>query len=225
MKRILACIAVCAVGLTIVQQAQIANARDAALPAATIAYDIPAQSLETALNAYMLVSGVQVLYETALTENRRSRELQGNFAPELALTQLLEGTGLAGRRTAPNVFVVMRSPSVPMTSSVQPDGRFLAALQAKLMAALCSTPETRPGGYKVGIDVWVGANGVIVQTALVGTTGEATRDQAMHRLLQGISIGVPPPSGLRQPLFLTISGRTPRESGDCATSGEPGRLL
>lgn len=196
-----------------------AKARDGASPEAAITYDIPAQSLESALNAYVLISGVQVLYETAVTEHRHSRELRGKFAPELALARLLDGTGLVGRRTAPHVFVVTKSPSEPTASAVQPDGRFLAALQTNLMMALCRAPETRPGGYKVGIDVWVHPDGVIARTALIGSTGEIARDQAMLRVLKGVAIGVPPPSGLRQPLFLTVSGRAPRESGDCAISG------
>jgi hypothetical protein len=217
MKRVIAWVTALVVWAPFVPGA--AKAEEPALVNQQISYDIPAQSLTSALNSYVLASGVQVLYETALAEGRQSRRLSGRLSPELGLSQLLDGTGLTGRRTAPGVYVITIAPKELLAAPTHPDGPFLAALQTGLLAALCQTPKTRPGGYHVGIEVWVGPNGVIDRSSLVGSTGDIARDEAVLRVLRGAPLGMAPPAQLKQPLFLTISRPRSRDSHDCAGAG------
>lgn len=69
-------------------------------------YDIAAGPLERVLPIFARESGLQLLYPTALVAGRRSPGLSGERGPEAALSALLDGTGLAWRRSRPNVFVV-----------------------------------------------------------------------------------------------------------------------
>ena len=50
-----------------------------------IAFDIPAQPLDAALASYFRATGVQLLYDSALTAGRRSGAVRGNFTPRGAL--------------------------------------------------------------------------------------------------------------------------------------------
>ena len=57
-------------------------------------YDIAAQRLADALNEYSRISARDVIGASRLVEGRRSAEVKGRLAPEVALARLLSGTGL-----------------------------------------------------------------------------------------------------------------------------------
>jgi len=199
--------------------ADLAGARDdlpsGSAPAAV--YDIAPQPLDSALDAYIRASGSQVFYETALTANRRSAAVKGRLTPAAALEALLAGSGLAARRTDVDAFVITLAPRPAGTSAatVAPDRNWLGILQKGVLAALCRNPQTRPGGYRIAIELWIAPDGIIQRSALVGTTGDAMRDAALTATLQGTAIGAPPPAGAPQPFIIAIAPRPPRETGDC----------
>src|SRR5690242_536796 len=62
--------------------------------AATAAFDIGPQRLPTAVLRYSEQSGVQVTSPAELLAGRYSPGVKGSFSAQLALTQLLNGTGL-----------------------------------------------------------------------------------------------------------------------------------
>ena len=196
-----------------------AAAQENSAPAATLrVYGIPAQALDSALNAYIQASGVQVLYETALTKARRSSALDGRFASDVALDMLLAGTGLVARRIDLEAFVITQAPQrkvEPGAMTARPDARFLAALQAGVLEALCRSPQTRPGGYKVAVELWIAPNGAVQHVALVGSSSDAERDHLLRAALHSASIRMAPPAGFPQPFLLAIDRRSPQETGDC----------
>ena len=69
-------------------------------------YEIAPGPLDQALPAFARQSGLQILYPAALVAGRRSPGLSGTHTPEAALAAVLKDTGLAWRRSRPNVFVV-----------------------------------------------------------------------------------------------------------------------
>ncbi|MDC7789448.1 hypothetical protein PQJ75_16910 [Rhodoplanes sp. TEM] len=54
-----------------------------------LSFDIPAQDLDRALDAFGTVTGVQILYETALVANRRSGAAAGVLDRDAALRRLI----------------------------------------------------------------------------------------------------------------------------------------
>jgi len=64
---------------------------------ATRRYDIPAQPLVTALDAYSRLSGVDLVIGRALPANQSAPALQGDFDDTQALARLLAGSGLRAR--------------------------------------------------------------------------------------------------------------------------------
>lgn len=69
------------------------------LVAQTRPFNIPAQSLDSALAAYAAATGVQVLYDSRVTSGLQSPGVSGPLAPEEALRRLVAGSGLLVRFT------------------------------------------------------------------------------------------------------------------------------
>jgi len=62
-----------------------------------IDFDIAAQPLDKALDAFGNASGIQIFYETSVTAGHRSTAVKGTLAPMTALRTLLRETGLTAR--------------------------------------------------------------------------------------------------------------------------------
>ncbi len=78
-----------AVGITMLAQAQTAMAQTAQR-----SFNIPAQPLASALNAFGRQSGLQVSLAASTSQGITSRAVSGNLSAQAALGQLLEGTGI-----------------------------------------------------------------------------------------------------------------------------------
>ncbi len=83
-----------------------AQAADSAAVLQPIAFDIKAQPLASALNAFAVQSHQQILFTPEVTAGKMSRGIKGTSAPDAALAQVLAGTGLASTRTADGMILV-----------------------------------------------------------------------------------------------------------------------
>ena len=192
-----------------------------------IDFDIPAQPLELALNAYGAATQIQLMVDAELIAGLRSSALKGTFAPETALGILLGGTGLAPRAIGDQGFTLVS----PSSTRPAPDDRsralvqvsptvvrfndYSAAIQGAVRGALCQSAETSPGSYRALIRFWVDASGMVARTELLTSTGDKARDAKLSAAVQGLPIGAVPPVGLPQPvtLLFTADGRS---SGYCS---------
>jgi TonB family protein len=184
-------------------------------------FDIPAQALDQALNAFRSAARVHIFYETALTAGRQSRGVKGSLTPGRALQTLLGETGLLVRRTDVDAFAILPGRAERDRAQVpasHPDGGFVSALQNGVLDLLCRNSQTRPGRYKVALEFWIAPTGVIQHSALVASTGDVVLDTALLQALRGGSINTAPPAEMAQPFILTVAPRPPSETGDCAGS-------
>lgn len=190
-----------------------------------VEFDIPSQLLASALDAYSTATGRELFYDGALAVGRRSSEVKGRLTPEVALRRLLRGTGYVARSTGPNAFTVepaaRRVPpgAVIPGGAGKPAGRFdsyFALVQARVGRALCSTPETRPGAYRLLVRLWITPAGAVSRSELMGTTGETRRDLAYGNVLRNLGIGRPPPEGMPQPITLAVMPAGTAAAGGCA---------
>lgn len=193
---------------------------DKAGQAGLVSFDIPAQPLNAALTAYGAATGLQMLYNSALADGRRSEGVTGTLTPDAALRALLAGSGLVGHRT--DIDAITIAPASPQraagaTPAVVPDARFLGALQAGILEALCRRGETRPGSYRLALQLWISPDGAIRRAVLLGSTGSAGRDAALAGALQDLAIGMAPPAGMPQPVTMTIVPKALREGQECAS--------
>jgi iron complex outermembrane recepter protein len=93
------------------KSAALAGVSVIALTSAAVAenFNIPAGTLENALNAYSQQSGRQLLYPNALVKGVRTRGAAGDMTAEVALSRILTGTGLSTRDEA-DATVIVREP-------------------------------------------------------------------------------------------------------------------
>jgi len=167
-----------------------------------LAFDIPAQDVDKALKELAAASGLQILFESAITTGRHSTTVNGVMTPEAALSILLLGSGLVGRRSDVDAIVVVLAPA---SSPAGPDAGFLGVLQTSILRGLCRDQQTMPGTYHIAFQLWMAQNGTVRRTALLGSTGDPQRDAAVIRALKAVTVGVVPAGAVERPLTMTVS--------------------
>lgn len=71
-------------------------------------FDIASQSLSRALRTFAQVSGQDIVFTEDLVVGLKVQSLKGSFTVEVAVGRLLEGTGLAARRSTSGVLMIVR---------------------------------------------------------------------------------------------------------------------
>ena len=193
---------------------------------APVRFEIAAQPLAPALDAYAATAGLEVLYDSELAAGRRSTAVRGVLMPDVALRVLLEGTGLTVFYTD-NAFAIVPVPSnrrgnAPSNGLVRSDHMpYLALVQAAIERAFCQQAETTPGQYRAALRFRLGTSGEVLSPQLLGSTGDRDRDRKIGELLGQLSIEQPPPPGMPQPVTMIVSPRAPAQSGDCRIKPRP----
>lgn len=132
----------------------------AAQPAGEVAFSVPAQPLDQALNQLARQAGLQLLAPPALVQGVQAPAVQGRMAPAAAIAQLLRGTGLSGQIRA-QTLVVERAPAASSATlsevrvtgragadaatTTGPAGNYVARRSAagtKTATALVETPQS-----------------------------------------------------------------------------------
>jgi TonB family protein len=196
-----------------------------------ITFDIPAESLEAALDAYGRASRMHVLYESALTAGLRSVSVKGSFTADQALRRLLGGTNLAVRYTGPKSYTLVpvseedtgaAVASAKVVSLAPPrlhvlDFRhFLGGVQAGITERLCSDLLTRPGSYRITLQFWVNSAGTVQSPTLLRSSGDNARDAAITEVLRNLRFSEAAPADMPQPITMVVAPRTAGADGDCA---------
>jgi type II secretory pathway component GspD/PulD (secretin) len=180
-------------------------------PQAWNTYDIAAQDLSSALEAFSRSSGMAVLVDRQLTRGRRSIGVQGRLTATQALNTLLVGTGLMARYARADAFTLQVAQVAPVPlppgatpGSSQVGSSYALAIQSAIERRLCASPLTRPGGYRALLQVWIGRDGAVQHSRLVTSSGDTQRDAALVDSVQHLKIERSPPSALRQPVTLLL---------------------
>jgi hypothetical protein len=194
---------------------------------AAVPFDIPAQPLERALDAYASKTGMAALVDRELVEGRRSSSVKGTLAPDQALRILLAGTNLSARYASSSAFT-LEPADEPVISKPATNARptdfgsirqvYFAELQEALADAFCRRPESRPGRYRLGLQLWIAGNGTISASHLLSSTGDEQRDAAIAELLDQVRVAPPPPD-LPQPVTVVLLTRPAERAPDCRESG------
>ncbi|SHH10883.1 hypothetical protein [Pollutimonas bauzanensis] len=73
-----------------------------------------------------------------------------------------------------------------------------------MIAALCGSALTRPGAYRLAMQLRVGNQGQVTHYKRLDTSGSQARDQRIDQLLSGLRVGSAPPAGLAQPILILV---------------------
>lgn len=219
------------------------QAQDAGLdnraPARVIHFDLPAQPLAAALEAYGNLTRLSVLAQSSLLDDRVSASVSGDYSAADALQRLLVGTGLTARFTDADEALIVSLAAVPQLSVPTPpatiaasaidgvlangDNRLYAAMiQTRVTEALCASPETRPGSYRLVVRLSIDGTGAVVMSSVVGSTGSPARDESIRQVTLALAMDGAPPPMLKQPVTILIRPNGNGVNTDCAQFGERG---
>ena len=182
---------------------------------ATISFDIPSQPLEDALYAFGAASGIEVFVDGSAVGGRRSTAVKGTLTVTQALQLLLSGTGLDAHAIGNRAITL--SADRPQMSSAASFRDYSAILQKAALRQLCGMGGSRPGSFRIAMQLWLDDAGGVERVELLSSTGDPARDEQIRGLLKAISVTRPPPA-LPQPIVMVILPRPAAESGDCIGS-------
>jgi hypothetical protein len=209
--------------------------QDETASARIIQFKLPSEPLVNALHDYSQVTNHSVMAQTQLLEGLTSSAVEGGYSAADALKRLLIGTGLRAEFTAAGEAAVIPlqpgeqawAPSAAASSAFIPaatidgaanDGdyfRYNAIVQTRLIEALCGTASTRPGDYRMVVQLRIGDDGSVLASKAVGTTGNPSRDEAIKRVVNALEIEPAPPAGLRQPITVLLRPQGAGVHMDC----------
>ncbi|MBB3227633.1 hypothetical protein FHW69_002256 [Luteibacter sp. Sphag1AF] len=191
---------------------------------ALVDFDIPPQSLVSALRAYSEATGIAVLVDDDQVEGRDSAGLHGRYRVADALNALLGGSGMVARYASHDAFTVAPASSVGRPpgegrgvaddAGAAVDRTYASRVQHAVEMALCRSEHTRPGTYRLALSLWVDAAGRVERSDLLDTSGSADRDARISAALSQMNVGVPPAS-VSSPLVLLLLPRAPGDPFDC----------
>lgn len=214
--------------------AQQTASASAPAPVARREFDIAPQHLGDAIAAYGKATGLDILIDGAHAQ-RLSGAVRGTFTAREALQAMLAGTGLEARHASATSVVIRASRTAGGTAlspSAEAEGMeesgfkegevlhqsYAAQVQRALNGTLCASTQTRPGSYRLALQLHVDARGVVDRFRLLSTTGVSDRDAAIQIRLRGLSVGSPPPPLLPQPLVVLMLPEGPGAWSDCESA-------
>jgi iron complex outermembrane recepter protein len=78
-------------------------------------FDIPPQSLETALLAYAEQAGIQIMFRSELLQAQRSPGVRGVYDPLAAIVELLRSTGFEFQLVGDRTLIVSPAAAAPVS--------------------------------------------------------------------------------------------------------------
>jgi len=179
-----------------------------------VRFDIAAQPLVSALNAYTAVMHMELFYDGALVTGRQSSAVQGTFAPSDALRKLLEGTGLVALLSDSETITI----SVPDTPSAEElaavksrsvgYGPYLARIQSSVRDALCGFIITDSEASDLLIRFRITPSGAVANAEFFTVAGSDVHLPAYDEVMRTLDIGEPPPPRMPQPVTMMILARS-----------------
>lgn len=156
-------------------------------------FDIDAQPLAGALRGFSEATGIAVLFDDALVAQRGTQGIHDTTEPRDALRILLTGTGLEARFSSVNAFTVTAidtpdaARGVPSPDDARPelDERMAAEVQRAIERALCAHRATRPGRYRLAMQLWTDEQGAVSRVFPLGPSDDPWRDGDVVAALRG----------------------------------------
>jgi hypothetical protein len=195
-----------------------------------VSFNIPPQPLLSALRQYSEVTGQAVLFDDAMTAGVRSKGVLGDFNKVDALLKILIGTGLTASYSSDQAFTLKvvdpaahASPNstlgqldVVAEGSESSISHYAARIQKPIELALCRSPQTRPGNYRLALQLWIAADGRVKKTRILSESTQARNAQVV-RALEQLTLDAPP-STMPEPLTVLLMPRSATSGLGCATT-------
>lgn len=145
-----------------------------------ISFNIPAQSLDTAINNFIRISGWDVGFTSNTVAGKRSSPVNGSMTPEQALRALLTGSGVGARISGPSTAALVAGSAA---SGASADG-------STVLDAIVIQGKTDRLGPVAGYIASNGDTGTKTNTPLIKTPQSVTvitREQAAAQGAQSLA--------------------------------------
>jgi TonB family protein len=86
-------------------------------------------------------------------------------------------------------------------------GGFAGAVQSEIELALQRDDRTRRGQYQVMLRLWFSPSGQITRAQLTGTSGDASRDEAVLSVINALTVNQRPAPDMPQPVTIRVKAR------------------
>ncbi len=174
-------------------------------------FAIPAGSLESALNAFTAVTGIQVLYDSALADGHTSPGVSGVLSSDAALDCILSGTYLAPIASSPDAITLMLDArkvdqsAMPVGAMPPPRAPVLAldtlqveapivrgyevyavSVKYSIASALLSADAVKRRRYRTAVNVWVSPAGAVQHSEIYTSTGDRALDAMIIHIILGV---------------------------------------
>ena len=174
----------------------------------SVFFNIPAQPLISALDAYSVTTGMEVLYDSALVVNRGSEGVRGRYSKKAALARLLEGSDLVVRSISAGAITIVRRPAGQGTISRSPPGAdphraYFAMIQTSFETAFCREKGNMDLG-RVILRFRIGPFGEIKQPEVLDSPDVDRRQRTIAEMLRNVTLAEPPPADMPQPIIMLI---------------------
>ena len=181
-------------------------------------FDLPAQPLPEALEAFGAQTGWSGFYQADMVAGLRAPALAGRYTPEAALRLLVEGSGLAVHLTAPEAFVLepqRGAASAGRVAATPRDAVYDGLLQSRVREIFCRDARIAPAGYRVALSFHVDGQGRVERPMLLDSTGDAARDGAILQAMREVRVGRPPAGDAAHPFVMLIVPAAMAAGRDC----------
>jgi hypothetical protein len=184
-----------------------------------LGFAIPMQPLASALDSYGSITGLEIVYNSALAANRRSFGVNGVYTPEAALTVLLKGSGLTARPLGTGAVTIVPA-AIPQPTQISSPGAspyrtYFAAIQQSFESSFCRSEILGVGDYRTVVRFNIAADGKILRPQLIGSTGSALRDREIMQALATLTFDKPP-LDLPQPVMMLILPQSSASMSNCS---------
>lgn len=201
--------------IAVAEQMTAADARQ------SFSFDIPAQSLGTALLAFSTVTGFELVYDSRLIGSSTSSGVRGQLFAEDAVAQMLQGSGLHARKIGAGTITISRDPESTQDAPRRrperdPHAAYFAAIQESLNEAFCDGGIARVSGERLVMRFRVKPTGEIAQLELLDLSDRNRPPPAIAEALSRLTFKKPPPADLPQPLMVLIRPTAGAEDLRCA---------
>lgn len=158
-------------------------------------FNIPAQPLAGALNAFGRQSGLQISMASSTARGATSRAVNGSFTPQQALSRMLEGSGIAFRIGSDRTAYIGQQGEADAGSGVDADGSLV------LNAITVTGGRSNAGPGYQGTPDWV----YETPSSVSVVSGEAIRNSGTRNVRDAIATASGVYSGEGQGSFPTVS--------------------
>ncbi len=174
-------------------------------------FDIPAQSLATAIDAFCATTGAEVYYDGAAAQGLRSSAVSGDHARERALSNLLIGTNLVPLRGSKGAYLLVNpgddAAQAMATAKASEDARYrqyFAVVQRSVSERLCRFPNGSPSAGRMVIRFWIDPAGAVRRLETDDDGSADTRITDWLNALRSLRLPEAPPQHMPQPVTVAF---------------------